>query len=161
MADTYRMPDNVAKAIGYVAEALQHIEQQRSNNEDTKPLPELFKSLQNNLSAEMDKQEQLNTVAKEIGQAAESLKASINDMGNSIAQVTDTSSQLASTATNYKDTLLKSSEQPRPCKQENPTQTDPKILREVDRKARQILIDMLDPKIQGASLTELKEKRKR
>ncbi|KAN0128044.1 hypothetical protein V8E53_014145 [Lactarius tabidus] len=111
MVDTYRMPDNIAKSIGYIAEALQHIEQQRLNNEDAKSLPELFKSLQNNLSAEMDKQEQLNSVAKEIGQAVESLKASINDMVNSIAQVTDTSMQLASTAMNYKDTLLKSSEQ--------------------------------------------------
>jgi methyl-accepting chemotaxis protein len=126
MVDTYRMPDNIAKSIGYIAEALQHIEQQRLNNEDAKSLPELFKSLQNNLSAEMDsklnvlekklilpppEQEQLNSVAKEIGQAVESLKASINDMVNSIAQVTDTSMQLASTAMNYKDTLLKSSEQ--------------------------------------------------
>ncbi|KAN0141137.1 hypothetical protein V8E53_000893 [Lactarius tabidus] len=38
------------------------------------------------------------------------------------------------------------------------TASRPKILRDVDRKACQILIDTLDPKIQGASNTEIKEK---
>ena len=38
------------------------------------------------------------------------------------------------------------------------TMTDPRILRDVDRKARQVLIDMIDPEIIGASLAEIKEK---
>jgi uncharacterized protein YukE len=173
MASTYRMPENVAKALGYVAEAMQHTEQQRQNGEDNKSLPELLKCLQDNLSAEMDsklnalekkltipppEQEQLKSAAKEIGQAAESLKASISDIGNSIAQVTDTSTQLASTATNYKDTLIKSSKQTHFPDQISPAQMDPKILKDVDRKACQILIDTLDPRIQGASHAEIKEK---
>jgi methyl-accepting chemotaxis protein len=173
LAGTYKMPENIAKALGYIAEAMQHVEQQRQNRDEVKSLPELFKNLQNNLSAEMDsklnvlekklmlpppEQEQLKTVAKEIGQAVESLKASINDMGNSIAQVTDTSAQLASTAMNYKDTLTKSSEQPRNRKQERPTQADPKILRDVDRKTCQLLIDTLDPRVQAASLVELERR---
>ena len=100
----------------------------------------------------------MNAAAKEIGQAAETLKTSINDMGNSIARVTDTSSQLATTVTSYKDALTKSKEQPRPSVQEGTTQADPRILRDVDRKARQILIDTRDPKILEASYAEIKEK---
>jgi DNA-directed RNA polymerase specialized sigma54-like protein len=80
-------------------------------------------------------------------------------MGNSIAKVTDTSSQLASTATNYKDTLLKSNtEQQRTHNPELSPQADPKILRDIDRKACHILIDMLDIKILEASLAEIKDK---
>jgi hypothetical protein len=173
LAAMYKMPDNVAKALNHVAEALQLIDQQVQNGESNKSLPELMKDLQNNISTEMDSkltalekklmlpppaQEQLNSAAKEIGQVAESLKASINDMGNSLAQVTDTSTQLAYTATSYKDTLTKNNKQPRSYAQENSLQVDPKILRDMDRKACQILIDTLDPKIQGASNAEIKEK---
>jgi hypothetical protein len=172
MAATYKMPENVAKALNHVVEALLHTERLRPSEKSTESLPELFKDLQSNLCTEMDSklaalekklmlppaQEQLESAAKEITQAAKSLKASINDIGTSIAQVTDTSTQLASTATSYKDALTKSSEQPCQCGQASSMQADPKILRDVDRKARQILIDTLDPKIQGASQAEIKEK---
>jgi methyl-accepting chemotaxis protein len=126
MVESYRMPDNVAKALTHVAVAIQHIDHQNQKCESANSLPMLIKDLQNSLSTKINGklstiekrinapspvQEQLNSVAKDISQAAESIKASINDMGNSIVQVTDTSSKLASTATNYKDTLLKSNVQ--------------------------------------------------
>ena len=174
MAESYKMPESVAKALGHVAEALLHTDQNSQDSQRTETLPKLIEELQKNLSVEMDSklnalekkltlpsaaQEQMKTAAKEIGQAADNIKASINDMGNTIAQVTDTSSQLANTATNYKDVLLMSREQNlRPQHSENPLQTDPKIIRDVDRKARQILIDTLDPKITEASLADIKEK---
>jgi hypothetical protein len=172
MAATYKMPKNVAKALNHVMEALLHTEWPRPSEKSTESLLELFKDLQSNLCTKMDSklaalekklmlppaQEQLESTAKEIGQAAKSLKASINDIGTSIAQVMDTSTQLASTATSYKDALTKSSKQPHQCGQASSMQADPKILRDVDRKACQILIDTLDPKIQGASQAEIKEK---
>ena len=180
IVEKYKMTDNVAKAIGHVAEALQHTEQQSQSGEGINVLPGLIKELQSNLSAEMDSKlkalekkltlpstahEQLTSAAKEIGQAASNIKASINDMGNSIAQVTDTSSQLANTATSYKDALLQSREHSHHSQLPqhthnayNPATTDPKILRDVDRKARQILIDTLDPEITEASLAEIKDK---
>jgi hypothetical protein len=37
-------------------------------------------------------------------------------------------------------------------------QADPKILRDVDRKTCQLLIDTLDPRIQAASLVELERR---
>ncbi|KAN0138618.1 hypothetical protein V8E53_003606 [Lactarius tabidus] len=84
MAVTYKMPNNVAKVLNHITKALQHIEQQNQNGDSATSMSELMKDLWINLSAEMD-------TVKEIGQGAESLKASINNMGNSLAQVTDTS----------------------------------------------------------------------
>jgi prefoldin subunit 5 len=174
MAERYKMPDNVAKALGHVAVMILHIESQQQKCEGTTTLPALIKELQVGLNAEIDAklnamekrialpvlaQEKLESATKQVEQAAESIKTSINVMGSSIAQVTDTSTQLACTATNYKDALLRSGEhQPRPRSPVNSPQTDPKILRDVDRKTRQILIDTLDIKILEASLAEIKEK---
>ena len=127
MAETYRMPKNVTKALGDITEALQHIEQVTQEDGRFKALLKLIKELQSNLSLEMDNklttlekkltllttaQEQLMTAAKEIGQAADSIKMFINNMGNSIAQVTNASSQLTNTATSYKDALLLNRNQP-------------------------------------------------
>lgn len=151
MAERYRMPDNVAKALGHVAVAIHHLEpQQKQKCESTTTLPALIKELQAGLSAELDSklsllekkltlslpaQEKLDNGAKQVEQAAESIKSSNKDMGSSIAQVMDMNDQLACTATSYKDTLLKSKEQqPRLQRSQEPMQTDPKILRDVDRK---------------------------
>lgn len=176
LAMTYKMPENVSKTLGHVAEVLHHIEQKRSLDLNAKSLTDLIKEIQSNISAEMESkftalesklthpspaQKQLETTAKELGIAAVSIKASTDDIGKSIAQVTDTSSQLANTATNYKDALLRSSEQHTKTLtrgQGAPTQVDPKITRDIERKSRQILIDTTDPRISEASQAEIKEK---
>jgi hypothetical protein len=101
-------------------------------------------------------QEQLKIAAKEINQAAVSIKTSAGEIDSSIAKVTDTSTQLASTATTYRDTLLQNNTQAH--SQDRPTQSDPRVHRDIDRKARQILIDMMDDRVLGASLTEIKAK---
>ena len=179
LAKTCKMPENVARAIGHIAELLQHVEQLRSNEMNVKSLHEIVKELQSNLSAELDSklsvlekkltlpspaQKQLESTAKELGLAAESIKVSTNDIGKTIAQVSDTNTQLASTATDYRDALLKSSEdQARAFNAVNPTQpsaasSDPRVLRDIDRKARQILIDTTDASFTGASQAEIKDK---
>lgn len=173
LAESYKMPANIAKAIGHVAKILQHIEQWGKKDSDAKSLPDLIKEMQSNISAEMDSkltalesrltlpstaQKQLEFTAKELGLAAECIKTSTNDIGKSIAQVTDTSSQLANTATSYKDALLKSSKHATDHSPDKSAQVDPRITRDIERKTRQILVDTLDPKIAVSSLAELKEK---
>jgi DNA repair ATPase RecN len=173
MAERYKMPDNVAKALRHIAVALHHIEPQQKC-ESISTLPALIKELQNGLSTEIGNkleaiekklslptpaQEKMEEAAKQIEKAAENIKTSIADIGNTITQVTDTSSQLANTATSYKDALLRSEgQQLQLHNPERPQQTDPKILRDVDRKSRQILIDTKDAKILEASLVEIKER---
>lgn len=174
MAATYKMPKNVTKAIGHVAEVLTLTGTHPDGDENAKSHLDIVKDIQIKLSTKMDSkftvlekkltlpsptQKQLESTAKELGKAAECIKASTNDIGNSIAQVTDTSSQLANTATNYKDALLKSNEQQAPSwVSKNNSQIDPKILRDVERKSCQILIDTLNPKIMEMSLAGIKEK---
>ena len=174
LAEAYKIPENVAKAVGYLAEALRYTEQHAQATASSTALPDLMKELQSNISAELDNRisalenkltlsttarEQLESVAKELGQATDSIKTSIKDVGNSIAQVTDTSSQLASTASSYKDALLRSIDQPQQTNNtSNTTHADPRLLRDMDRKARQILVDTRDPDITGASNVAIKEK---
>jgi hypothetical protein len=78
----------------------------------------------------------------------------MSEMGKSIAQVTDTSLQLETMTTNYKDTHT-------PDKQHvvqssaplEKSQPDPKVLRDPDRNSRQALIDTWDDKLLNPSLT--------
>ena len=174
LAKSYKMSENVAKVISHVAELLHHVEQQRSNSKSMDALSNMVKELQVNFSAEMDSkllaleeklkllspaQMQLESTTKELETAVESIKASTSDMGKSIAQVTNTNLQLENTATSYKEALLKSSEhQVHPRNPESALQTDPRILRDIKRKTCQILIDICDPKINEASINEIKEK---
>ena len=174
MANNYRMPDNVAKALKHTAEVLQHTDRQCQGCASATEVPQLIRKLQEDLSADLKLKlnvieqkiaspvahDQIEAAVKEIGNVAQSIKTSISDMGNTIAQVTDTSSQLANTATSYRDVLLKSREQqqnsrPNPVQ---PMQTDPKILRDVDRKLRQILVDTHDTTLLESSLVGIKEK---
>jgi hypothetical protein len=83
---------------------------------------------------------------------------SLSEMGNSLAKVTDTSSQLENTASTYRDALHNDRTQQPPPQSANPNLVDPRVTREIDRKARQILIEMKDASIMGASLAEIKEK---
>ena len=180
LVETYKLPDNITKALVHVSEVAKHVDNQCQGCANTKRIPELIKELQGNLSKELDQKlsalesklttsssptsEQLETASKEIEQAARNIKEAVAEMGSSITKVTDTSSQLANTASSYKDALLNSKvQQPQsqsgpPLASKQPSQTDPRILRDVDRKARQILIDTRDEKLLNASLADIKEK---
>ena len=179
LAETYKLPENITKALVHVSEVAKHIDIQCQGCTSAKMVPELIKELQGNLSKELDQKlgaleskltsssptpELLKTASKEIEQAARNIKAAVVEMGSSITKVTDMSSQLANTASSYKDALLNSNAQPPqsqsrpPPTSEQTSQADPRILRDVDRKARQILIDTRDEKLLNASLADIKEK---
>ena len=180
LVETYKLPDNITKALVHVSEVAKHVDNQCQGCANTKRIPELIKELEGNLSKELDQKlstleskltttssptsEQLETASKEIEQAARNIKEAVAEMGSSITKVTDTSSQLANTASSYKDALLNSKvQQPQsqsgpPLASKQPSQTDPRILRDVDRKARQILINTRDEKLLNASLADIKEK---
>lgn len=178
LVDTYKLLDNISKVLLSMSEVVNQLDNLGQGCTNAKLVPELLKEMQGNFSKELDRKlgaletkltsstpstEQLEIASKEIGQAAQNIKAAVDEMGNSITKVTDTSSQLANTASSYKDALLNNVvQQPRPEPQravEQPKQAaDPRILRDVDRKTRQILIDTRDEKLLNASLAELKEK---
>ena len=172
LADSYKMPENVAIALRHMAEILRHIELQHERSKPKNSLTNLVKDMHNRLSAELNAkfstlesklallspaQKQLEAMAKELGLVAKHIKVSTSNIGKSIAQVTDTSTQLANTATSYKDALLKNSER-QTHNLEGLPPVDPSIVRDLDRKAHQILIDTLDPKIAELSQAATKEK---
>ena len=115
----------------------------------------------------------------DLAEAVTTLKQVATDMSKSINEATTATSQINDTALNYKQALLRTTSQAahpqqtrsncEPYEEEagqlaftyntgRSGQVDPKILRDLDRKARQILIDTIDPNIAGASQAEIKEK---
>ena len=107
------------------------------------------------------------------------LKQVASEMSKSINEATTATSQINDTALNYKQALLRTTTQAAQAQQvranidqhtgeaempawtrhaESHDQVDPKIIRDMDRKARQILIDTMDPDITEASQAEIKEK---
>lgn len=169
----YKVPGVVVHALEFLAETIQSIEVQCLQCVRMKDLPELLSDLRTEINADFSKrletlelaaktpspkQEQISKAAKEIGQAAETIKSSLTEMGSSIEKVTATNSQLENTATTYRDALIGSkTQQPQRLLARLPL-VDPKVAREVERKARQILIDTSDEKTMGANLAEIKDK---
>ena len=116
---------------------------------------------------------------EDLVETVTSLKKVATDMSKTINEATTATLQINDTALNYKQALLGATTQTtqlqlsktdtnanaaeamisaHPYIAERQDQVDPKILRDMDRKARQILIDTVDPNITGASQAEIKEK---
>lgn len=109
-------------------------------------------------------QGELQASSTTLSKTAESLQKLSTDIESHVKEASATSSQLASMATDYRDALLKNGEQQQlqtqqqMHSQEGTTQVDPKVLRDIERKSKQILVDTADEKISNASLAEIKEK---
>lgn len=120
---------------------------------------------------------------EDLAETVTTLKKVATDMSKSITDATTATLQINDTALNYKQALIGTTAQEtqvpqtqqaraifnnehamdmgrptHPYATERYDQVDPKILRDMDRKARQILIETLDPNITGASQAEIKEK---
>ena len=131
------------------------------------------------LKVSLAEQSKALTPPENLAETVTSLKQVASDMSKSINEATTVTTQINDTAHSYKQALLRTTTQamhlsrdsastyptaeeegmfvaPQPAR--SPEQTDPKILRDMDRKARQILIDTLDPDITGVSQAEIKEK---
>jgi hypothetical protein len=105
-------------------------------------------------------QKEIQTTTSALSDMAETIKKLTHDMGNNVKAATETSDQLTNMVSLYKEALLNNMAAPsqQQCCKRNTTQVDLKILRDVDRKARQILINTVDPKIAGVSLSEIRDK---
>ena len=96
-------------------------------------------------------------------EAVTTLKQVASDMNKTIGEATNATTQISDTAQSYKQALLQAApqghqlQQPYQVQVRN-TQPDPRILVDIDRKARQILVDTIDPDVLNASLAEIKEK---
>ena len=98
-----------------------------------------------------------------VVEAVATLKQVATDMSKTIGEATNATTQINDTAHSYKQALLQAAPQGPQMQQAYRTQggqatPDPRILVDLDRKARQILVDTMDPEVLNASLAEIKEK---
>jgi hypothetical protein len=85
--------------------------------------------------------------------STESLKESTEKLNSKINKVNESTTRFADTAKSYRDALVAS--EPSPGTGKN---VDPKILSDLDRKAKQVLVGFHDPTVENKSQAELKDK---
>jgi len=96
----------------------------------------------------------LNSTSKVLA-SMEEAKTDTKDLASKVSKVTDTTDKIASNTNSYQSALLSKPAQP------NKTATDPKVLSDMECKARQILMDIYDKdedNILSKSLTDIIEK---
>jgi hypothetical protein len=96
--------------------------------------------------------DKLTKSVEHLGKSAERLEAAAAELNGKLATVSNTSSQLESTANSYKDALLKVPAQVTHVS-EGQRDVDPAVGMRADRKARQVLIDF--PNDQMTSLSQM------
>src|SRR6266852_600306 len=102
-------------------------------------------------------EDSLTKSTEQLGKAAECLERVAAEIQGKIIVVTNSTSQLESTANSYKDALLKIPSQIGHAR-EGQGETDPVIGRNVDRKSRQVLIDFSDDQMTTLSTMAIEEK---
>jgi hypothetical protein len=168
----FGLPVKVEKALTHLAEAAAKIDTQCTACEKLSSIPDMLDELRVELQTGLDDKldrlgktleeklkpiqanspntsEKLEDAAKNLSELAAGLEAKIN-------KVTDTTSQLANTATTYRDALLnKTTSAPN---QGGPNATNPAINAATDRKMRQVLVQLSEADVATLSQGVIMEK---
>lgn len=105
-------------------------------------------------------QKDLQATSGTLSGTAEAFKKLAADMGSNVKEATEVSDQLTNTVTTYKEALMSATTKAAttPTAPQNNSAEDPRLSRDVDRKQRQILIELSKEYTEGKSVTEIKEK---
>jgi hypothetical protein len=129
-----------------------------------KSLQEEITKLSNSLKDTMTDQCKALAPSESVVEAVATLKQVASDMSKTIGEATTATTQINDTAHSYKQALMQTAA-PQATQthhmyqaQGRTAQPDPRIQRDMDRRARQILVDTIDPLVTNASLAEIKEK---
>jgi len=120
-------------------------------------LVEMYNSLKKQLDSIQDT---LNATLESTGKLlkdTEGVAAATRDLSGKVGKITDTADKIATDTSKYRDAVL-SRPTPTPTLRAN---TDPKVLGDLDRKARQILVELFGTEgdsTLGKSLTDLADK---
>jgi len=118
-------------------------------------LVEMYNSLKKQLDSIQDT---LNATLESTGKLlkdTEDIAATTRDLSGKVSKITDTADKIATDTSKYRDTVLS---RPTLTLRAN---TDPKVLGDLDRKARQILVELFGTEgdsTLGKSLTDLADK---
>ena len=106
-------------------------------------------------------QKGLQTATETLTNKTETLQKIAQEIGSSAKEASESTDQLSSTVTSYKEALLLTAKNTDPrtsAMQPHKTVEDPRLTRDLDRKNRQLLIEWGKEVAEGKSATELKEK---
>ena len=118
-------------------------------------LHSLYKALDSRLTEIQGSQEKLLTSTEALSKTADTLCTTARELKTKVVKVTDTTDKIANTAMSYRDVLLTKTDSL------NRTSIDPKVLSDIERRLKQILIDcsMAEARdVTDLNLAELKEK---
>ena len=174
----FKQANNVSNADAQF-EPIADIVSQKIEESIGKAMQEEMHKMSSFIKSSLAEQSKALSPSEDLVETVTTLKQVASDMSKSINEATTATTQISDTANSYKQALLRTTSQtyqpqqakfnadsytdeegllPSPRNTGNYEQIDPRILRDIDRKARQILVDTMDPNITEASLTEIKEK---
>ena len=120
-----------------------------------------LQKLSNLIDVSLANHTDIQNSTKKLGEAAEVISKATEDVSKNLAVASDTSSKLTHTVSSYKDMLLATPRMQTTGTAVGPKHnppTDPKISRDMERKAKQVLVDIYSKEIANQSLEELKIK---
>ncbi len=119
-----------------------------------------FNKMSTLVESALANQKDIQNTSSSLAGATEMLQKLTQDIGNSVKEVMATTGQLSSTVSSYKEALLSKSNTAMQSNNQTPTRPseDPRLTRDLERKSRQILLELSTDEIEGKSITELKEK---
>lgn len=108
-----------------------------------------YNTLNDKLSSIANGQVQILKATEHVTKEAMGIKATTKEIDNKVTKVTDATDQIASTTRTYKDAVLT---------QPTTSVTDLKLRDDLERKAKQIMMDVHSDDLKDKSLTEIKSK---
>jgi hypothetical protein len=144
------IPSNITKALSYLAFIVEASETQCSSCDKIAALPELMKELKMEIRIDIDsRMESVEDSVRNLNDIAAGLE-------RKVMQVSDSSTQLANTATTYRDALLNGNTGAGAnSRSDNP---DPALNVATSRKARQVMIQLTETDLNTYSHETLMEK---
>jgi len=112
-------------------------------------------ALDEKFSALQENQNKLLSATETLGRSTENLQSTTKDLENKVVKVTDTTDRIANTTQSYRDVLMDKSSK------SHSLNADPRLLRDRDRKARQLMLgynSVEENATLNMSLTELRDK---
>lgn len=113
--------------------------------------------ISNTVESSLTNQKDMQASSKKIEESAAAIQKSLEEVDKNLIAVSDTSNKLTDTMSSYKDTLLTV---PKPVQQAQHSRKadaqDPRIVRDQNRKACQVLVDIYNKEVVNRSLEEIK-----
>ena len=113
--------------------------------------------LSNTVESSLANQKELQIASKRIEDSAAAIHKTLEEVDKNLAVVSDSSNKLTNTVSSYKDALMSA---PTPPQQDRVSRrieaNDPRIVRDQNRKACQVLVDIYNKDAVNRSLEELK-----